>query len=62
MGKPAGSDEKRNKSAYPSLMGIEKAKDLSRRLVDDALGAIRDFDARSDPLRAVARRVIERNK
>jgi geranylgeranyl diphosphate synthase, type II len=62
MGKPAGSDEKRNKSAYPSLMGIEKARALARRLVDDAFGEIRHFDARSDPLRAVARRVIERNK
>ncbi len=59
-GKAAGADEKLNKNAYPCLMGIKKSKLFARRLIDAALDSISAFDCRSDPLRAVARYIIER--
>ena len=62
MGKAAGSDEKRNKSAYPSLMGLDESIRFAGKLIDAALESIRPFDQRCDPLRAVAQYIIERKK
>ncbi|MFC1896664.1 polyprenyl synthetase family protein [Thermodesulfobacteriota bacterium] len=62
MGKAVGSDEKRNKSTYPSLLGMPGAKQLAGSLVEHALKALKPFDKRSDALRAVARYIIERKR
>ena len=62
MGKAAGSDEKRNKNTYPSLMGLAESKRLAGKLIDAALESIRPFDHQCDPLRAVARYIIQRKK
>jgi hypothetical protein len=35
---------------------------MAREMVDAALGALDGFDHRSDPLRALARYVIERDR
>lgn len=61
MGKSAGTDEIRHKTTYPVVMGIEKSRHTMRRLVDNALQALEDFDNKSDPLRAIAKYIIERN-
>jgi len=60
MGKTAGSDLRRKKATYPSLHGLEKSKELARRAVDEAIDALKGFDERADPLRALARFIIER--
>jgi len=60
MGKAAGSDQKMNKNSYPALMGINESKLFARELIEAALKSIRSFDCRSDPLRAVARYIVER--
>lgn len=62
MGKAVGTDAARNKNTYPLLIGLEASKKMARRLVDDALQALSVFDNRSDPLRAIARYIIERKK
>ena len=61
-GKAVGTDNIRQKSTYPSIMGIDKSKEIAQKLVNRALQSLDYFDNRSDPLRAIARYVIERKK
>ena len=60
MGKAAGTDVDRKKSTYPGLMGISVSRDFSRELVNNALQALSVFDNKAQPLRAIARYIIER--
>ena len=60
MGKAAGTDKLRHKSTYPSILGLAESKSLAKKLVNNALQAIKDFDKRSEPLLAIAAYVIER--
>jgi geranylgeranyl diphosphate synthase type II len=62
MGKNTGSDKNRKKNTYPSLLGIEKSRSLSKKLITNALKALDIFDKRSDPLRQLAEYVIKRKK
>lgn len=61
MGKAVGTDSARKKSTYPSLIGVEASRALAKKLVNNALKAIAEFDNKSDPLRAIAEYVIERD-
>jgi geranylgeranyl diphosphate synthase type II len=60
LGKPIGSDLKHEKSTYPSLIGIEKSIELGNRAVNDAIEALSIFDEKADPLRAIARFIMDR--
>ncbi len=62
LGKQAGADEKRKKITYPAVVGIERARETGRRLVDEAVEDMRDLGPRADPLRAIARYIVEREK
>ena len=62
MGKSVGTDEIRNKSTYPSIMGLEEAKSFARSLIDSALQSLESFDHRADPLRAIAEYIITRKR
>jgi len=62
MGKAVGTDEIRKKSTFPSLLGIDESKTFGKKLINNALQALDDFDSRSDPLRGIASYVIERNR
>lgn len=60
LGKPIGSDLKHEKSTYPSLIGIEKSIELGNKAVSDAIDALSIFDTKADPLRAIARFIMDR--
>ncbi len=62
MGKAIGTDEIRNKSTFPSLLGINESKIFKKKLINNALQALDNFDSRSDPLRAIASYIIERKR
>ncbi len=62
LGKGVGTDESRQKTTYPSLMGLEASKAFARELIEKALQALASFDHRSDPLRAIAKYIIERRR
>ncbi len=62
LGKAVGSDAARNKTTYPSLLGLSESKVLARKKIDNALNALTNFDNRAEPLRAIARYVIDRNR
>ena len=40
LGKPQGSDQQHNKSTYPSLLGLDGAKDYLQQLRQQALHAL----------------------
>jgi geranylgeranyl diphosphate synthase type II len=62
MGKAAGTDLQRNKSCFPGVLGLEKSKEFAQNLVQRAVSALTGFDSGADPLRALARYVVERRK
>ncbi|MGM0412498.1 MAG: (2E,6E)-farnesyl diphosphate synthase [Pseudomonadota bacterium] len=61
LGKAGGADAAREKPTYPALLGLEGARERARAMVDDALTALAGLDERADPLRELARYVIERD-
>ncbi|MEJ2729489.1 MAG: polyprenyl synthetase family protein [Deltaproteobacteria bacterium] len=62
MGKAAGTDKLRHKSTYPSLLGLEESKTFAADLIEDALQALESFDQKAEPLRAIARYIVDRKK
>jgi geranylgeranyl diphosphate synthase, type II len=62
LGKAVGSDKQRNKNTYPSLLGLQESKFFAEQLIKMALQALDNFDNRSDPLRAIARYIVDRKK
>jgi geranylgeranyl diphosphate synthase type II len=62
MGKSTGTDRLRKKSTYPSVLGIQASREFAEKLVQESLQALETFDKQADPLRAIARYIIERNR
>ena len=60
LGKRQGADIARDKPTYPALMGLERAKSYALELRDQALNALRPFDAAAEPLRELARYIVDR--
>jgi geranylgeranyl diphosphate synthase type II len=60
LGKAVGTDEEKKKSTYPALLGLVESRKLAASRVKEALQALDYFDKKADPLRAVARYVIDR--
>jgi geranylgeranyl diphosphate synthase type II len=60
IGKDAGSDQARGKATYPAVMGLADAKRRATELVEMSLAALERFDSTADPLREIARYIIDR--
>jgi geranylgeranyl diphosphate synthase type II len=60
LGKRQGADIARDKPTYPALLGLDAAKAYALELRDQALQALRPFDAAAEPLRDLARYIVER--
>lgn len=60
LGKRQGADIARDKPTYPSLLGLDAAKGYALELRDQALEALRPFDAAAEPLRDLARYIVAR--
>jgi geranylgeranyl diphosphate synthase type II len=60
MGKAAGTDRERRKSCYPALLGLDQSREFADNLMRQAIATLADFDSGADPLRAIARYVVER--
>ena len=60
MGKRTNKDKARGKATYPSLIGVERSRDLARELIRKAQAALTAFDHRADPLRMLAAFAVER--
>ncbi len=62
LGKTAGSDAQHNKATYPAFFGVEKTREMAEQAVERSLAALSIFDDRADPLRALARYIVDRTK
>ena len=60
LGKAVGTDEEKKKSTYPALLGLVESRKLAASRVKGALQALDYFDKKADPLRAIAKYVIDR--
>ena len=60
MGKSVGRDAEQGKVTYPAIYGLEKSKEIQSALVDRAIESLKSFEERADPLRHIARYIIER--
>ncbi|MBF3252238.1 geranyl transferase, partial [Pseudomonas aeruginosa] len=60
LGKTQGKDQAHNKPTYPALLGLEAAKGYALELRDLALAALDGFPPSADPLRQLARYIVER--
>ena len=60
LGKETGSDAARGKVTFPALMGIEASRSRVTELVREALYSLAFFDDRAEPLRRIARYILER--
>jgi len=62
LGKTAGKDTAAEKVTYPALFGIEESSKKADQLVKDAFGALDSFGDRAEPLKELARFLVERKK
>jgi geranylgeranyl diphosphate synthase type II len=62
LGKTAGKDAKAAKCTYPAVVGMKKAKELGRRLADDAAAVLKPFGKKADILRQLAIALLERTR
>lgn len=62
IGKPAGSDESLNKATYPSLFGVDIARNRCDELLVEALRSLRQFGDNSASLEWLARYIVERGQ
>jgi geranylgeranyl diphosphate synthase type II len=60
LGKNAKSDLKKNKSTYPSLIGLEKSKLKAEKLLKESIELISTFGERSQFLKDLATLIVHR--
>jgi farnesyl diphosphate synthase len=61
VGKKIGKDADAGKETFVSLLGVGRARDQARMLIDQAIAHLDPFEARADTLRDLARYVIDRS-
>ncbi|MEO1647285.1 MAG: farnesyl diphosphate synthase [Pseudomonadota bacterium] len=61
-GKALRKDESQGKQTFVTLMGVEKAREQARALVDQAIAHLSSHGKEADTLRALARFIVERDR
>ncbi|MGH8124353.1 MAG: polyprenyl synthetase family protein [Rhodanobacteraceae bacterium] len=61
-GKTHGADAARGKATYPSLLGLDNARQRADALYADALAALEPFGDAAEPLRWMARWIVQRDR
>jgi geranylgeranyl diphosphate synthase type II len=62
LGKTAGKDLAAQKATYPSIVGLEKARQIARELTDKAFMALKPFGKRAMALEGIATYLLQRQK
>lgn len=62
LGKKTGADSEKGKMTYPAIYGIERSKAAANELVEEALSAIDFMGDGADPLRSIAKYLVQRTR
>lgn len=62
LGKTAGKDLTAQKATYPAVVGLEKSRQIARRLTQRAFAALGVFKGRAQALEALARFLLHRDR
>lgn len=60
LGKPVGSDQRNNKATYPSLLGMEGARQAAKEAVNDSVASLEPFGESAWLLKEIAIYLLER--
>jgi geranylgeranyl diphosphate synthase type II len=60
IGKDVGSDIRKGKKTFPGLYGLEESRRRAVEVVDGAILALNGFDKKADPLRELAKYIVNR--
>ncbi len=61
LGKTAGKDQQVRKATYPALYGLDASRRKAAELVQKAIGEMDGFGEHAEPLRALARFIVDRS-
>jgi geranylgeranyl diphosphate synthase type II len=62
LGKASGKDSKAGKITYPAIMGLEKARELEKKLAKEAIAVLEPFGPKADTLSQLAKALLERTR
>jgi geranylgeranyl diphosphate synthase type II len=62
LGKTAGKDTAAQKATYPSIVGLEKSRQIAGQLTARAFAALRLFKGNARALEALAQHLLQRNR
>lgn len=62
LGKTAGKDTKAQKATYPSIVGLEKSRQIAAQLTDKAFAALKSFKGHAVALEALAEFLLKRDR
>ncbi len=60
LGKAVRKDQNQGKATYPSFFGVAEAYRKAEALIGEALIFLKSFDRRADPLREIAKYILQR--
>ena len=62
LGKTAGKDITAQKATYPSIVGLEKSREIAKRLTEKAFAALNPFRGKAVALEGLAKYLLERDR
>jgi len=62
LGKTAGKDQRAQKATYPSIVGLDKSRQIAERLTRRAFAALETFKGQAQALEALATFLLQRNR
>jgi geranylgeranyl diphosphate synthase type II len=62
LGKTAGKDVAAQKATYPSIVGLEKSREIAKKLTQKAFAALEPFRGKAVALEGLAKFLLERNR
>jgi geranylgeranyl diphosphate synthase type II len=60
MGKRVGSDARMKKVTFPKVFGMTRSREMGVKLVQEAIETLALYDEKAEPLRRIARYILER--
>lgn len=61
MGKRSGTDRENGTMTFPKVLGDQTSRELSRKLIQEAIDSLKRFDHAADKLRDIAQFVLNRD-